>query len=215
MVLALKGDKMDVRYEDGTESSLKISIQERIWENIVAEQHAEEAKATKSKKKTLSTTSHYIKTLTISEDDDLSIPGLKQRVAVASKETILNPGDRLIYYASDKKLFFAVATVTTKPKKGKAIDYQFGPADKTAVHVYPIDVDAHIIITSAAVAVETTELESVSEPTESLAKTDEYYKISEDDFELLSELITEAGDSAEEELPDEQVIDDDILDLDD
>ena len=37
-VLSIDGQTMSVRYEDGTEADLKIHIQERIWENIVAEQ---------------------------------------------------------------------------------------------------------------------------------------------------------------------------------
>ena len=39
-VLSIGPSKMKVRYDDGTETELSIGIQERIWENIVAEREA-------------------------------------------------------------------------------------------------------------------------------------------------------------------------------
>lgn len=37
-VLALAGDKMDIRYEDGAEDSVSIGVQARIWENMAADE---------------------------------------------------------------------------------------------------------------------------------------------------------------------------------
>ena len=39
-VIEIDGDRMTVKYEDGSENSLKMNIQERIWLNIVAEEEA-------------------------------------------------------------------------------------------------------------------------------------------------------------------------------
>ncbi len=44
-VLAIDGPIMSVRYEDGTHADLKINIQQRIWENIVAEQELASSKS--------------------------------------------------------------------------------------------------------------------------------------------------------------------------
>ena len=37
-VLAVNGDKIHVRYDDGNEAHLKINIQARIWNNMTIEQ---------------------------------------------------------------------------------------------------------------------------------------------------------------------------------
>lgn len=212
-VVAIDGNMMTVRYKDKSEATLKMSIQERIWENILAEQEAAAAKATK-KRTTVSTTKHYIKTITLNEDQDLAVPGLKQRIAVASFETELKPGDRLIYYAVEPSLFFAVATITTKPKKGKAKDYGFSDEPKKKVWIYPIDVDAQIFKASSAISSDSTELESIADNRSTLGEINQYILISEDDFEILGELITELDETEEDETEEEEEIleDESLLD---
>ena len=196
-VLALNGRKMRVRYEDGNEADLNINIQERIWENVIAERLAAAVKATKSRKATVATVSHYIKTITV-DDETFDTPGLKQRLAVAGLEPKFTPGDRLLYFSVEKRLFFAVATVTTKPKNGKAKDYDFGTNRAAKVLVYPIDVDAQIIDPENAIDLDSAELESVDINAEELRMPDLFIKISEDDFELLGEQIMEFDEEIEE-----------------
>lgn len=197
-VVAFNGNKMLVRYEDGSEASLNIGIQERIWENVVAERLAAAVKATKTKKAATSTVSHYIKTITVDDDESFDLPGLKQRVAVAGLEPKMPPGDRLLYFSVNKRSFFAVATVTTKPKNGKAKDYDFGESRTAKVLVYPIDVDAQIIDPANAIDLVSAEIESIDPNAPELRMPDQFIKISEDDFELLSELIMELDEEIEE-----------------
>lgn len=201
-VVSISGSKMTVRYEDGSEATLSMSIQERIWENVVAERLAAAVKATKKRKTTTTTVSHYIKTITVDDDESFDTPGLKQRVAVASTEQVMPPGDRLLYFSVDKRSFFAVATVTTKPKQGKAKDYDFGDNRKGKVFVYPIDVDAQIILPENAIDLDSVEIESVDKNSEQLRMPDQFLKISEDDFELLGELIMETDAEIEESAED-------------
>lgn len=215
-VVSMSGNKMTVRYQDGSEKTLNMGIQERIWENIVAEREAKKQRHTKSSGPIVNC---YINTLSIPEDSDLMIPGLKQRVAASHTNTNLLVGDRLIYYAIEPKLFFAVATTTTKPRKVKAKDYLFGTNPKADIFLYPIDVDAHIIQAKLAIPADSIELESLANHSSVLIEPDKLHSISEDDFELLAELIAEndAEDDADDEDEDEDapIIEDveDLVDL--
>jgi hypothetical protein len=211
-VLAINGPKMTVRYEDGTEADLRVNIQERIWENILAEREAAAARA--RKRTTSQGTNYYIKTLSLDEDD-LGIPGLRQRVAASGVETHLVPGDRLIYFGVEPMVFFAVVTVTTAPKRTLAADYMFGVDPDTEIFLYPIDVDAQILSVDAAIGVDSAELESLPNHRAALREPDQFLAINEDDFELLAELITEI-DADDEDEDDEDDLDDeeDILELD-
>ena len=199
-VLSLNGPKMKVRFEDGSTANLRINIQERIWENIVAERDAAAAKAAKKPQSADPDAAFYIKTISIAEESDLAIPGLKQRLSAAPTGLELGVGARLIYFAVEPALFFAVATITAKPKKGRAKDYMFGLNPKAKIRVYPIDVDAHIEQLDLAIGVDVMELESVPNHAEALTVPSQYHKINEDDFELLAELIAEVGEDADKEI---------------
>lgn len=208
-VLAINGPKMDVRFADGTEKTLRMNVQERIWENIVAEQEAAAQKQKKKKSKSSTATgTYYIKTLSISEEADLMIPGLKRRQCIAPLDKSFKPSDRLIYYAVESKLFFAVVTITAEPKKGKAKDHLFGATMGGKINLYPIDIDAHILTEELAISAEGMELESISNPIEVLTEADMYHIISEDDFELVGEMVMEADAEAED--VDDEVDEDDI-----
>ncbi len=213
-VLSLDGDKMSVRYDDGSEAKLKIALQERIWVNIAVERQAQAAKEAANRPKSTSTSNFYIKTLSIYEENDLLVPGLRLRQAAALKDSKLQLGDRFIYYAVEPELFFAVVTVTAKPKKGKAVDYLFGDDPKLKIEVYPIDIDAHIESFESAVAVDATELESLPNHREKLRTPHQYLAINEDDFELLAELIMEVGESDDSDDEDEELAGEEELEMD-
>lgn len=217
-VLAMSGAKMTVQYEDGKQAILNIGIQERIWENILAEREAVAAKQ-RATRKYGAQVKFYIKTLSISEEADLSITGLRQRNVVTPQEIVLNPGDRLIYFAVEPALFFAVSTITSKPRTVRAKDYLFGSNPDAEVFVYPIDVDAHITTQFAAILVDSAELESLPNHKGKLRNPDEYFAISEDDFELLAELIMEVDAELDSELDEDDEDESDeepeeLLDLD-
>ena len=61
-VIEIEADRMTVKYKDGSESNLKMGIQERIWLNIVAEKEAENSRSRK-KKTTISKANHFIKSI--------------------------------------------------------------------------------------------------------------------------------------------------------
>lgn len=197
-ILSASGDKMDVRYEDGTTATLNMNIQYRIWENILAEQEAESAKRSASRRAGASKINHYIKTLSISESD-LAIPGLKQRIAVTSTEIDLRQGDRLVYFAVEPRAFFAVVTVTGPPRKGIAKDFQFGTNDESDVHIYPIDTDTHVLLMENTVSIDQIELESLPNYKRLLRQEDQILPVNEDDFELIAELVAESDEEEEED----------------
>jgi hypothetical protein len=211
-VTAITGDKMTVRYEDGTTATLRIEIQARIWENILAEREAAAARA--RHRTSIPGSNHYIKTISLDEED-LAIPGLRQRLAAAGVATELNPGDRLIYFAVEPMVFFAVATITAPPRQAPAKDYRFGAEPDSEINLYPIDVDAHLLTIEASIGVDSAELESIVNPRVTLRTPDLYIPISEDDFEVLAELMIEI-DAEDDDLDDDDLddSDDDLFDLD-
>jgi hypothetical protein len=195
-VLSISGGKMVVRFTDGTTATLNMGIQERIWENIVAETEAATAKKlAASKKAAVNPNNYYIKTLSITENE-LAIPGLKQRIAVTGSTLELKQGDRMIYFGIEPRAFFAVVTVTGPPKLGAAKDYQFSREEQ--VHIYPIDTDTHVILMENTVSIDTVELESLPNYKRVLRDPDLIIPVNEDDFELIAELVAESDEDEEE-----------------
>lgn len=193
VVDAINGNKMDVTYANGDKATLNVAIQYRIWQNIVLDQEASAPKQTKKSAVKVRVVRHHVKTISISESE-LSIPGLKQRIAAAPAKMNLEQGDRIIYFAVELKAYFAVVTVTGKPKKAKAKDYLYGEGDATQIAIYPIDVDNHIVNVDHVVNMEAIDLESLSSYKEDFLLRDQFYPISEDDFELIAEMIAESGE---------------------
>jgi len=143
-VLAINPPKMSVRYEDGTLAELNINVQERIWENILVEQQAQTAKEESKRRKGLQSARHFIKVISIPSEDEFMFPGWQERVVMdAGLEPAIQikAGDRLIYYAIEAQVFFAVATITGKGFEANPIDY-FYPTDKTSARFFPVDMDA-------------------------------------------------------------------------
>lgn len=207
-VLEITPPKMLVRYKDGTEASLKIELQERIWVNIAAEYEAQEAKAAKKKAKrtTVAGANHYIKVISIPDETENSFPGWPEKriMGPADGTPELKSGDRLILYAVEYKCFFAVATITGAAKTTNPKDYFFPITDEKR-DFFPIDVDTAVKLISNGAPVESVELET--HPTFKRDKSipESLLTINEDDFELLSEAISEQTEEENE-------IDDDLLD---
>lgn len=202
-VLAIDGPIMTVRYEDGTTADLRIAIQERIWENIVAEQEIKTRRtAKKSRKKTLpSSNDHFIKVVNVPPGEELVFPGWEERVVMAASEDLeknIKKGDRLIYFSQDAQVFFAVATVTGDAFTANPKKYTFTIPESEATF-FQIDVDADTGSLDRAVAFDSVELESCPDFIGKPAKAEMFCPISEDDFELLSELLTEISEEEEDE----------------
>jgi hypothetical protein len=117
----------------------------------------------------------------------------------------------LIYYSIENQVFFAVATVTGPPSEPTRRD---NPPDSHAedpVLLFPLDIDAQALNVQNTVAIDGVEFESQPNIKKLLGSIDEYVPITEDEFELLAELLTEAS----EEEDDDDIIDEDEEDFED
>ena len=203
-VLAIDGPIMSVRYADGTHADLKVSIQERIWENIVAEQEVAAAKSNKRKPRRAdagkATVGHYIKVVSIPPGEELMFPGWEARVVMvhnASETEQIKKGDRLIYFAQEAQTFFAVATVTGDAFKADPKKYTF-VIDAPKANFCQIDIDAETGKLESGVLLDKIELESCPDFAAKPVPPEAFCPISEDDFELLSEALTEVSEEEEE-----------------
>lgn len=213
-VLELDPPLMRVRYQDGTEAELKISVQERIWENIFAEYEAKAASKSARRSKAAQGTNHFIKVVSIPAIEEMAFPGWAERLVLAppaSQEITLKAGDRLIFFGLESRTFFAVATITGDASTADPKDYFF-TINQEEASFFPIDIDAVVLRPDAGVDVDTIELESQPRFKRLRLEGESFLSINEDDFELLAEAITEL---TEEEEMDEEELDDDFDDDDD
>ncbi len=197
-VLDIGPEKMKVRYENGVEGELRIAVQERIWQNILTEM---EARSNRSRRRSSGTqVQHFIKSVASLGDDELNVSDIRAIVTPMSKKAPpLKSGDRFIYYSVSAKAFFAVATITGEPKEADAKDFPDLEFEDEFVDVYPIDIDAFAATMSQALWLDNVELESQPRFKELLIKGEIYLPISEDDFELLAESLTEYVEAEEDE----------------
>ena len=199
-VLALNGPRMTVRYADGSEAELNVNIQARIWENIVAEQEARAASSRHLRSSNKDTT-HYIKAVSLPPGEELAFPGWQERVVMVPTPELaqrLKPGDRFIYYAVEAQTFFAVVTITGDVFEADPKQHTFTvEADRMAF--FPTDVDAASADLDHGVTADSIELESYPDFGKLHIEPEAFYRISEDDFELLAEALTEITEDEEEE----------------
>ena len=213
-VLSLDGMIMSVRYEDGTHADLKINIQERIWENIIAERELASSKSAARKSRVAaginSSTRHYIKVVSIPPGEELTFSGWEERVVMASDEEAQNikKGDRLIYYALEAATFFAVATVTGDVFTADPKKYTFSIGQPKA-NFFQIDIDTETGHLNNGVPLDTIELESCPTFPKKDVYPEVFCSINEDDFELLAEALTEV---TEDDFDDDSLDDDDLDD---
>ena len=213
-VLSIDGPTMSVRYEDGTHAELKVNIQARIWENIRAEQEESAAKSSARKRKRAagitSTAAHYIKVISIPAGEELAFPGWEARVVMVNTPNQKQPiskGDRLIYYALEEEKFFAVATVTGEPFAADPKKYTY-VIDAKKADFCLIDIDTDTGKLDNGVDLVSIELESCPEFGSEKIEPETFCPISEDDFELLAEALTEITELEEELADDDDDFDD-------
>ncbi len=209
-VQAINGPKMTVRFDDGTVADLNIGIQERIWENIVAEREAKAASRT-ARRASAGGVNHFVKVISIAPGEELSFPGWEQRVVMALTEEDskkVNKGDRLIYYALEAQTFFAVVTITGDPAEADPKKYTF-VVDVDNAYFYPVDVDADAGRLEKGVTLDSIELESIPNFGHQKLNGEMFCTISEDDFELLAEALTEVSEDEDEEEDEDEDFEDD------
>ena len=201
-VLEINEPKMMVRYADGTTAELRMNIQQRIWENILAEEEASNSRAVrKARRYPGKEPRFYIRSfafLGADETDDLS---RKEYISSTSGQQ-LQPGDRLIYYAIETQVFFAVVTITQASVKRTGSPTTGG--DDVTVNVYQIDVDAQAEKLKRAVPIDSVELESQPNFKKLLGESEIYLEINEDEFELIAEMLTEFTEEEEDDEEEEE-----------
>lgn len=205
-VLAINPPKMLVRYEDGSEAELNMRVQGRIWENIVAEQQEKDAKeAIRRARAGTIQNKFYIKVISIPDADELMFPGWQERMIIALNDDAekVHSGDRIIYYAMEPQIFFAVATITGEAKEANPKEY-FYTVDQPMAHFFPVDMDAFATFLENGVRADSVELESYPKFRNIRLKPEMFLEISEDDFELLAETLTEVSEDEIEEEEEEE-----------
>ncbi len=200
-VLALSGQRMTVRYADGTEAELNINIQARIWENILAEQEARAARSRHLRQSNKDTT-HYIKAVSLPPGEELAFPGWQERVVMVPTPELaqrIKSGDRFIYYAIEAQTFFAVVTITGDMYEADPKQHTY-TTELVKAAFFPTDVDAAAPDLDHGVSVDSIDLESYPDFGKLHIEVESFYRISEDDFELLAEALTEITEDEEEEV---------------
>jgi hypothetical protein len=208
-VISIDGQRMHVRYEDGTAADLKVGIQERIWRNILDEREAAQAKADRYAQAVLrggNGTRYFIKSISLATTEELVFPGWQEQLVMSINPihaTRINAGDRLIYYNIEMERFFAVATITGDPFKADPKEYFYNVAVEEA-NFFPIDVDVACASPNHGILRSSVELEPYPDFQQALAQPENFFSISEDDFELLAELLTELNEAEEIDLDDDE-----------
>lgn len=203
-VLEITPPMMLVRYTDGEEAELKISVQERIWQNIATEYEARAASKS-ARRKSAQGTNHFIKVISIPAMDELAFPGWAERMVMAPLprgNSTVKGGDRLIMYCLESRTFFAVVTITGDSKPANPKDYFF-TVSLNEVDFFPIDIDATVARPDNGVEVDTVELESQPRFRRLRIESESFLPINEDDFELLAEALTEVTE--EEDVDEDEV----------
>ena len=214
-VLEINQPKMHVRYEDGSEADLNIERQERIWENIAVEIEAQEAKKNTRAGRGLSTDQHFIQCISVPDVEELTFPGWPEKVIIVRRPedvAAVKKGDRVIIYLIELQIFYAVVTITNDGVTKKPKDYFYNIDEQNALF-FSFDIDAEAQSVETAVSIDSVELESYPNLAKMRLEHDAYLKISEDDFELLAELLTEVTeDDDDEAIEDEDDYEEDIVD---
>ncbi len=204
-VLAINGPKMNVRYEDGTYADLNMRVQSRIWENILVEQAAQKAKdANRSAKRGSGQNAFFIKAVSIPDPAEFVFPGWQEKVIMGPPEPNekLKVGARILYYAIESQIFFAVATITGEAFTANPKKYFYTTASPQA-DFFTVDMDAAALILTHGVQADSVEMESCPHFKTKALVSEAFLEINEDDFELLAEMLTEVSEDEAEEIEDD------------
>jgi hypothetical protein len=200
IVLTINAPKMAVRYEDGSEAELNMAIQQRIWDNIVAEQEARQLRSRALRRSSTLDTRYYIKSLSLVEVEELGAPAWSERIGVAAEMADkVRVGDRLIYYAIENQSFFAVATITGPATVPTQRDGYFDKQREEQLHYYLVELDAFAHNMDTSLPLSSVELDSYPDVRGLLKQSDALLAITEDEFENIADILTEYTEEEEED----------------
>ena len=132
--------------------------------------------------------------------DQLAVRGFKEHVLEEDVSKLkISKGDRLIYFAIENQDFFAVVTITGEPAKPTSRDRLTEQQTDVSVLLFPVDIDARALKVENAVPVDGIEIESQPDILQLLNNDDTYILITEDEFEVLAELLTEASEEEDDD----------------
>ncbi|UCG26115.1 MAG: hypothetical protein JSW55_09080, partial [Chloroflexota bacterium] len=103
----------------------------------------------------------------------------------------------------ESQTLYAVGTVTGPPSEPTRRDHPPESHAEDPVLLFPLDVDARALNLEKAVSIDSVEFESQPDIKKLLGDLQAYVPITEDEFELLAELLTEASEEEEEDELDE------------
>ena len=126
-------------------------------------------------------------------------------MATPAESQALAAGDRIIFYVLETQSFVAVTTITGPGKVANPKDYFYATEAETA-NFFPLDIDAQAVKLTEGVSQDSVELESQPNFRKLTLLPESFLAITEDDFELLAEILTEIAEDEE----DEDVDDDDF-----
>lgn len=204
VVLSVEPPKMTVRYEDGTTAQLNMNIQARIWENIQSEEEAKQASREARQRRRKPGIRFYIKSISLEAEEDLTLPGWRERFTVAHADSpALHVGDRILYYAVEDRVFFALATVTGPESDAVPKGFFYSDEEARTLRFYPIELEEHAFDLGNSVRLDQVELESEPNYRRVLQEANHYLEVSEDDFEVIGEALSEIADEEDEDFEDE------------
>lgn len=204
LVLSIDEPKMTVRYADGTTAELNMNIQARIWDNIQGEEEVKKATQEAREQRRQKDIHFYIKSISLEAEEDLTLPGWRERFTVAYPESPpLKLGDRILYFAVEDKRFFALATVTGPEAETVPKGFFYPDQQARTLRFYPIELEEHAFDLSNGVRLDQVELESEPDHARLLQEPNRYLEISEDDFEVIAETLSESADVEEDEFEDD------------
>ncbi|UCG23366.1 MAG: hypothetical protein JSW55_14615 [Chloroflexota bacterium] len=205
-VIEVNEPKMTVEYADGTTAELNMAIQSRIWENILAEEEIQSSRTARtSRRKAKTANQYFVRPANSLKAEELGVKGWKEHVTVRQAPKVrITLGDRLIYFSIESQTFYAVGTVTGPPSEPTRRDHPPESHAEDPVLLFPLDVDARALNLEKAVSIDSVEFESQPDIKKLLGDLQAYVPISEDEFELLAELLTEASEDEEEVELDEE-----------
>ncbi len=200
-VLEIAGNKMTVKYEDGSTSELNVAIQERIWQNILADRGSVDRQSKKKQPANVTKSNFYIRTISLATVKDTAISAVQEWLSlIQDSAPTIGQGDRFIFYAIEPACFFAVATTTKPPSKASQKIPKYFDDKEGKIFSLSLDWDASVAILEEGVDLNSIELESQPDFKKLLTQDGLFLSVSEDDFELLAELIAEHSEELEEEI---------------